>query len=375
MTDVLYTPVRAAPSAASVPLEARRVRRWVAGLPRRRWEPWRDWALITLMNNALLLTVALLQPRGLLLVLAAVPVAVGFAIGTLTVLHDAGHRMFSNRSWPNVLAVQTSTPAGLWVSHWTLKHRVHHKLSQVYPIDEATRSSSMVRLHPDAPGNRWQRAQHFYAWPLYGLAWAGELRSQLRYLRTGEVTGIETPPGAKRLASFVAEKGLCLLVLAPYAWLLGVGRLALLMLVVETLASLIAAVVLVVGHINEGLTPSSQPPGRAWAAYLVRTTASFSTNSRAMRWFTGGMTHHLAHHLRPVAVRSELPRLHETVVRDVVASTGLNHVEYPTLHQAVAGHWRRLRELGQPDAVRPTVVRSANAGEPATARRVPEPAA
>jgi len=68
MTDVLYTPLRTAPAAAPLPLEARRVRRWVTGLPRGRWEPWRDWALITLMNNALLLTVALLQPRGLLLV-------------------------------------------------------------------------------------------------------------------------------------------------------------------------------------------------------------------------------------------------------------------------------------------------------------------
>ncbi len=362
MTDVLYTPLRVAP-AAPLPLEARRVRRWFTTLPRRRWEPWRDWALITLVNHALLLAVALLQPRGLLLVLAAVPVSVGFATGTLTVLHDAGHRMFSTRSWPNVFAVQTSTPAGLWVSHWTLKHRVHHKLSQVYPTDEATRASSMVRLHPDAPGNRWQRAQHLYTWPLYGLAWAGELRSQLRYLRTGEVTGSETPPGAKRLASFVAEKGLCLLVLAPYVLLLGVGRMALLLLVVETLASLFAAVVLVVGHINEGLTPGSEPPGRAWAAYLVRTTASFSTDSKAMRWLTGGMTHHLAHHLRPVAVRSELPRLHETVVRDVVASTGLHHVEFPSLHTAVAGHWRRLRELGRPDAGR-----SAKAGEPAEPR-------
>ncbi len=143
------------------------------------------------------------------------------------------------------------------------------------------------------------------------------------------------------------------------------------MLVVETLASLIAAVVLVVGHINEGLTPSSEPPGRAWAAYLVRTTASFSTNSRAMRWLTGGMTHHLAHHLRPVAVRSELPRLHETVVRDVVASTGLTHVEFPSLHQAVAGHWRRLRELGRLAGVQPVA-----ASDPAAAPgRVPEPAA
>ncbi len=346
MTDTLYATVRAVPTARST---TRGARRRLTLPPRRQWEPWRDWAVITGVNHLMLLTVALLHPHGWVLVLAALPVAVGFTTGTLTVLHDAGHRMFSSREWPNVLAVQTSTPAGLWVSHWTLKHRVHHKLSQVYPYDEATRSSSMVRLHPGAARNRWQRAQHFYVWPLYGLAWAGELRSQLRYLRTGEVTGAETPPGRARAASFVAEKALCLLVLAPYAWLLGIGSMALLLLVVEIVASLLAAIVLVVGHINEGMTPTSEPPGRAWAAHLLRTTASFSTDSRLMGWLTGGMTYHLAHHLRPVAVRSELPRLHGTVVRDLAVTTGLPLLEYRTLPQALAGHWRRLRELGRPD--------------------------
>jgi len=50
-------------------------------------------------------------------------------------------------------------------------------------------------------------------------------------------------------------------------------------------------------------------------------------------------------------------------------------VEYPTLHEAVAGHWRRLRELGQPGAVQSQVVRPADTREPAAPGRVPEPAA
>lgn len=346
MSDTLYTAVRAVVPWSAAPV----VRRWLAAAPRRRWEPWRDWAVIALVNHLLLTAVVLLHPHGLLLVLAAVPVSVGFATGTLTVLHDAGHRMFSSRSWPNMLAVQTSTPAGLWVSHWTRKHRMHHKLSQVYPFDESTRPSAMVRLHPAAPSKRWQRGQHLYVWPLYGLVWLGEIRSQLRYLRTGEIPGMQPQPRRERIASFVTEKGLWLLVLLPYAWLLGVGSLTILLVAVETFASLITAVVLVVGHINEGLVPGTEPPGRTWATYLVRTTASFSTDSTLMRWLTGGMTHHLAHHLRPVAVRSELPALHKTVVRDVVLSTGVPLAEYRTFPAAVAGHWRRLRELGRPDA-------------------------
>jgi len=322
---------------------------WLSAVPRRRWEPWRDWAVIGVLTHAVLVATAATRPHGVWLVLAGVALSVCFAVGTITVLHDAGHRMFSAREWPNVLAVQTATPAGLWVGHWTVKHRVHHKLSQVYPVDEATRSSALVRLHPAAASNRWQRGQHVYAWALYGLVWLGELRSQLRYVRNGEVAGSAAPPPLhRRLWSFSAEKAMWLLVLAPYTWWLGWGPMAVLLVIAETLASMMTAVILVVGHINEGLTPTTESLGEPWAVNLVRTTVSFSTSNPLMRWLSGGMTHHLAHHLRPVAVRSELPRLHATVVRDVVAGSGVPLVEYGTLMQAVAGHYRRLRQLGRP---------------------------
>ena len=321
-------------------------------MTRRRLEPWRDWAVITVVNHALLLAVALLHPAWPVLVLCALPLGLGWAVGTLTVLHDAGHQMFGRRSWPNVLAVQTAVPAGLWAGHWGLKHRVHHKLTQVYPVDESTRSSSLVRLHPGAPLLPVHRRQHLYVWGLYGLAWLGELRSQLRYLVSGDVQGTVTPGARARTASFVTEKALWLLVLLPYGLVLGWAQLAVLVVLTETVASVAAAVVLVVGHINEGLEPATTAPaGREWAGYLVRTTANFSVDSVAVRFLTGGMTHHLAHHLRPVAVRSTLPELHRTLVQDLAEQVGEPVHDYPTLRAAVGGHFRRMRELGRPEQV------------------------
>jgi linoleoyl-CoA desaturase len=324
------------------------IRRWFAG---DRFEPWRDWALLAVTTHGILLALALSHPRWQWLLLAALPLGAVLATATLTVLHDAGHRRLSRHAWLNILAVQTAAPIGLWVGHWTLKHRVHHRVTQVYPLDDATRSSGLVRLHPSAP--RWavHRFQHLYAWMLYGLAWVGELRSQLTYVRTGELAGLDTPGRANRLRSFCVEKGVCLLVLAPYAWLLGWDRLALLLVTSMTIGSTIAAVVLVVGHINTGLSPTSAAPeGRhEWAAHLVRTSASFRTESPVVRWLTGGMTHHLAHHLRATAPRAELPTLHKTAVAEVVAESGALLVEYPTFSSAVAGHWRVLRVLGRPE--------------------------
>ena len=237
-------------------------------------EPWRDWALLVIIIHGILLATALTNPGFGWIVLIAIPL--GFAVSTavLTIEHDAGHRRFSKRLWPNIFATQTAAPVGLWVVHWTKKHQVHHKVTQVYPLDDATRASGLIRLHPCAPYWHVHCFQHLYAWFLYGLAWAGELRSQVNYVRNGELAGVTPPPRKTRLRSFAIEKLICGIVLLPYIVLLGPLKLALLMVVAMTIASMFAAVVLSVGHIAEGLTPGDVAPrGREeWEANLVRPT-------------------------------------------------------------------------------------------------------
>lgn len=321
-----------------------------------RGEPWRDWALISLFTHAQLLAVALIDPAWYWLLPASLPFGFVLATGTLTIVHDAGHRRFSRHEWPNQFAVQTGVPLGFWVSHWGLKHRVHHKASQVYKVDEATTSSGMVRFHPAAPWRPIHRYQHIYAWAMYGLAGAGELRSQVRFLLHGYIAGIEPPPLAQRWRSFLFEKVLWVLVLAPYAVLIGIGKLALFVVLGMVVGSVLAAIVLVVGHINEGLNPPVvAPTPKEWSRHLVRTTANFSTQSRPMRWITGGMTHHLAHHLKPVAPRYELPTLHKTLVREIAEKANEPLIDYPTLTQATISHYRRLKDLGAGPGERPTV--------------------
>ncbi len=322
----------------------------------RRGEPWRDWAVIALLTHGQLLAVALIDPAWYWLLPASLPLGFVLASGTLTIVHDAGHKRYSRHEWPNQFATQTGVPLGFWVSHWGLKHRVHHKASQVYQVDEATTSSSLVRFHPAAPWRPIHRHQHIYAWAMYGLAGAGELRSQVRFLLHGQIAGVEPPPLAQRWRSFLFEKALWALVLTPYALLMGVGKVALLIVLGMIVASVLAAIVLVVGHINEGLNPpDTAPTPKEWSAHLVRTTANFSTESRPMRWITGGMTHHLAHHLKPVAPRYELPTLHKTLVREIAEKANEPLIDYPTLTQATISHYRRLKDLGAGPGERPSV--------------------
>jgi linoleoyl-CoA desaturase len=320
-----------------------------------RVEPWRDWAILAVVIHGILLATAIASPGFGWIFLIAIPLGLILSTAVLTVEHDAGHRRFGKGLWPNIFATQTAAPVGLWVVHWTKKHQVHHKVTQVYPLDDATRASGLVRLHPSAPYWHVHRFQHLYAWFLYGLAWAGELRSQVNYMRTGELAGVTPPPHRERVRSFALEKLICGLVLLPYIIILGPAKLAFLMLIAMTVASMFAAVVLSVGHIAEGLTPGSTAPrGREeWEANLVRTSASFNTKSHTLHWITGGLTHHLAHHLRAGVSREDLKTVHQNEVVEAARASGIEQVEYPTLTSAVIGHRNQLRALGRADAVMP----------------------
>lgn len=73
------------------------LKRWRVNAERA--EPWRDWAILTAVNHALLVVVVLVRPSAPWLLVFALPLGLSLATTVLTVLHDAGHRRFSRRAW------------------------------------------------------------------------------------------------------------------------------------------------------------------------------------------------------------------------------------------------------------------------------------
>ncbi len=312
-------------------------------------EAYLDWAIIALFNNSMLLTIALVMPPLTILMPASLVLGFGFAMGAITVLHNAGHHRYSQRYWPNMLVVHSAVPVGLWVAHWARKHRVHHKLPAAYPQDAFTQAGPL-RLHPLAPHRPFHRFQHVYAWFLYPLAWVSDMQSQLRYLVTGEISGLRSRPSASwRLSTFVLEKAVAAAILVPYLLLAHGIRLLLSLCVATLVAGLLVSCVVAIGHINVGLDYAMMDgSGRDWTAYVVATTASFSTDGRFLPWLTGGLTHHLAHHLRPLASRKELRGLHSRMGGCGESRPGLKIVEFQTLRAALHGHGKALKRLGLP---------------------------
>jgi linoleoyl-CoA desaturase len=313
--------------------------------PSTRREAWLGWVGYASAVHAQLIALALVREGAVLLAGQIVLLGATLASALLSVVHDAGHCEFSTRRWVNVLAAQVAVPIGMWIGQYRVKHRVHHNQANVYGLDESTTPHPLLRVHPQSTCRPWHRFQHIYAPVLYALAWVGELKSQVRYLRTGIVGGETVGTRRTRATSYLAEKSLTVTILMPYVLLVGPTRFAAVGSAVLAVTSLLAGLVLLAGHFNVGLIDE---PDAAFISRAFTTTAAFSTTSPWLRRLTGGLTHHHVHHLRPHAPRSTFTTLHAELIVPMATERQLPLIEFPTVTALIAGHFTRLRELGVP---------------------------
>lgn len=308
-------------------------------------EAWLGWAAYAVAVHAQLVALVLLRPHGFVLAAAVVLLGATLASALLSVVHDAGHNEFdAKRDWVNNGAVHLAVPTGLWVAQYRTKHRTHHKQANVFPVDESTRPHPLLRVHAGAPLRRWHRGQHVYAPALYALAWLGDVRSQLSFLRTGVAGAVRDDCPRDRLRSFALEKLCTAAVLSPYVLIAGPVRFALVAAAVMSVTSLLAALVLLVGHVNVGVVDE---PGAPFLRQVLTSTTAFSTSSPWLRRLTGGLTHHQVHHLRPHAPRSTFSQLHTELIVPMSRQQGVPLLEFPSLRSALAGHFRMMRQLGR----------------------------
>lgn len=315
----------------------------------RRREAWWDWALVMGAVHLPLVVLAIGPENPVIVVLATALLGIGLAMGGVIVLHHAAHRRFG-RSWrANAVALHSAAPSGFWLRHWAAKHQVHHRVPAVYPDDAFTNvAAGILRFHPMAPLRPWHRYQPVYAWLVYALAWLGDLVSQLIFLHTGVVSGADQDERFPRVQSFLLEKAMAGVVLAPYVALAGdPARLLLCLAISLLLGGLVAACLVVVGHINVGIRTDPDLPSD-WREHVLATTASFSTGSSLVSVFSGGLTLHAAHHLRPAGTRRELRDLHDQLQRARDPARPL--IEFVTFRAALHGHVTTLKQLGSESA-------------------------
>jgi len=289
---------------------------------------------------------------------ALLSVSLGFALAgvAFNIVHDANHGSFSRRRSVTHAMRYVLDLIGASSYVWRVKHNVvHHTFTNISGKDADIEQMPFFRCSPDQPRRFFHRAQHIYAWPLYGImAVRWQLVGDFNELRHGHIEGTPLPwPRGRELVMFWLGKVVFAAwaivipaILHPEWYALAAFATA------SFIFALTLAVVFQLAHnIEEADVTDVETLSGAgridWARHQLETTVDFAPQSRLLNWYVGGLNFQIEHHLFSKVAHVHYPGLAE-IVRDVCAQHGVTYRCNPTMWRALASHTRWMRRMGSP---------------------------
>lgn len=284
----------------------------------------------------------------------AIVLGVCSAFVGFNVCHDAIHGSFSSNKLVNKILSAIFNLLGASPYVWSITHNiVHHTYTNIPGHDEDIDvAPGLIRLSPEEPANRIQRYQHWYAFPLYGLAsisWA--FRKDYKKFFQPKVGQTATKHPKKEYFNLFFYKAvyyflfivLPLMVLSITWWQFIIGFLAL-----QIAQGFTMGLVFQLAHVVEGTDfPMPNTSGNieeAWAEHQMRTTANFATSCPVAAFFLGGLNRQIEHHLFP-----KICHIHYGKISKIVKQTALEfnipYIENPTFITALKSHYRILKKF------------------------------
>jgi linoleoyl-CoA desaturase len=312
-----------------------------------------------------------LVPYGLIVggvvtnVLWMIPMVIVMSFGVagigLSVMHDANHGAYSNKSWLNDLIGYSLNLVGANAFNWKIQHNVmHHTFTNIHDEDEDISPRGVLRLSPYSDWKSMHRYQYLYAWPLYGLmtiVWVlvKDFVRIVRYQKNGMVE--------KQKANIIKEWTILIstkifyigyifvipvLVTPLFWWQIIIG-----VLFMHYIAGFILAIIFQPAHVIEGteypMPDEDNMLENNWAVHQLHTTTNFGNKSHWFSWYVGGLNFQIEHHLFP-----NICHVHYRKISGIVSSTakeyGLPYKTAKTFVSALYGHMKLLKQLG----VKPT---------------------
>lgn len=315
------------------------------------------WGKITFFMAGYLLLYGLLISNafgpwamlGLAMLMGAFAAFVGFNVS-----HDAIHGALSSKGWVNRLVSTSFYMIGANPYVWKITHNlVHHTYTNIPGHDEDIDvAPGLIRLDPSETWRPWQRFQHFYAFPLYGLAslsWVFR-KDYLKFFKKNIGSHDNTQHPRQEYVNLFLYKALYyvmfivlpLLVLDITWWQFVLGFV--LMHIVE---GLVLGLVFQLAHVVEGTvfpTPTEQGTmADSWAVHQMQTTANFAPRSPIITFFCGGLNRQIEHHLFPKICHVHYPAL-AVIVRETAQEYSLPYLENETFASALGSHYRLLKK-------------------------------
>ena len=273
------------------------------------------------------------------------------------VMHDGGHGSYSSKKWLNEMMSYSLNLMGGSAYIWKIKHNInHHSYTNIHGMDDDIDIEPWIRTNQNQPRYWYHRFQHIYWVILYGTTYVFWIFFQdFKKYFSGKIA--DTKFRKMDLKGHVVFWGskimyvLFFMIIPIYK--VGLIDTILGYSVIAFVCGLFISVVFQLAHVikDTQFPVSSEKSTRIdqeWAVHQLLTTANFSTRSKIISWFTGGLNYQIEHHLFPKISHVHYPKISE-LVKETCQQFNVNYIEYPTMLAAVRSHVAYLRRIGKND--------------------------
>jgi linoleoyl-CoA desaturase len=270
----------------------------------------------------------------------------------LNIAHDSNHNAISSVPSVNKLLNYVFDVCGISSYMWRiLHHRGHHSCINLQGEDDALTGRGIFRFTPHEPRARMHRFQHIYALFFYAL-----FSLDYVFVRDFEAFFFPTHDYLKRArhapreyAILFAGKALYItyMLILPVAVL----RIPLLLVIlafvlVHLIIGLTVSLVFQTTHtVDSTYFPAARGEFDNGVYHIFATTADYATENPLVAWLTGGLNHHIAHHLCPYVCHTHYAPL-TRIVKQTAEEFGVPYRQNPTMTQAIVQHLILLKQLG-----------------------------
>lgn len=284
------------------------------------------------------------------LLLGAVKAFIGF-----NVCHDAIHGGYSGNKKINKALGLVFNVIGANAYVWSLTHNVvHHTYTNIPGHDEDIEvAPGIIRLSPHDELKPIMRYQHWYAFPLYGLAsvlWV--FRKDFKKFFQKKIGQIDNdhPPVEYFNLFFFKAVYYTLFIILPLIFLnVSWWQFLFGFICMHLVEGAVLGIVFQLAHVVENTAfpevNSENNIEEAWAVHQMQTTANFARSNKIVSFFVGGLNFQVEHHLFPQVCHIHYPKI-APIVEATAKEFNVPYIENPTFLKAIQSHYRMLKRFG-----------------------------
>ncbi len=273
----------------------------------------------------------------------------------LNIAHDSNHNAISSVPTVNKLLNYVFDVCGISSYMWRiLHHRGHHSCINLQGEDDALTGRGVFRFTPHEPRRPVHRFQHIYGlffYALFSLDYVFVRDFEAFFFPTHDYLRRTRHP-AREYAILLAGKALYItyMLVLPVV-VLGKSYLlvGLSFLMVHLIIGMTVSLVFQTTHtVDTTYFPADRGEFENGVYHIFATTADYATENPVVGWLTGGLNHHIAHHLCPFVCHTHYAPL-TLIVKQTAAEFGVPYRQHPTMTRAIWHHLILLKQLGNED--------------------------